>query len=101
MTDAKFALSHQPACSWSAISQHAFVARLLEWRLPACLRVRAAELAAKSTEMQVVFKDASEKLVGPSRAQSSRAQSAPRSLRRALLTPQVNTGSCYRCGKST
>ena len=28
----------------------------------------------------------------------SRAKSAPRSLRRALLMPQVNTGSLYRCG---
>ena len=31
----------------------------------------------------------------------SRAKSAPRSLRRALLMPQVNTGSRYRCGKRT
>ena len=29
------------------------------------------------------------------------AQSASRSLRRVLLTPQVKTGSRYRCGKST
>ena len=29
----------------------------------------------------------------------SRAKSAPRSLRRALLMPQVNPGSLYRCGK--
>ena len=29
-----------------------------------------------------------------------RANSAPRSLRRALLTPQVNPGSRYRCGRS-
>ena len=36
------------------------------------------------------------KRVGP-----SRAKSAPRSLRRALLTPQVNPGSLYRCGKRT
>ena len=28
-----------------------------------------------------------------------RAQSAPRSLRRALLMPQVHPGSLYRCGK--
>ena len=34
--------------------------------------------------------------VGP-----SRAKSASRSLRRALLMPQVNTGSLYRCGKRT
>ena len=33
-------------------------------------------------------------LAGP-----SRAKSASRSLRRALLTPQVNTGSLYRCGR--
>ena len=26
---------------------------------------------------------------------------APRSVRRALLMPQVNTGSLYRCGKRT
>ena len=31
----------------------------------------------------------------------SRAKSASRSLRRALLTPQVNAGSLYRCGKRT
>ena len=31
----------------------------------------------------------------------SRAQSASLSLRRALLTPQVNPGSRYRCGKRT
>ena len=31
----------------------------------------------------------------------SRAKSAPRSLRRALLMPQVNPGSLYRCGKRT
>ena len=31
----------------------------------------------------------------------SRAKSAPRSLRRALLMPQVITGSFYRCGKRT
>ena len=31
----------------------------------------------------------------------SRAQSASRSLRRALLMPPVNTGSLYRCGKRT
>ena len=31
----------------------------------------------------------------------SRAKTASRSLRRALLTPQVNTGSLYRCAKST
>ena len=31
----------------------------------------------------------------------SRAKSAPRSLRRALLTPQVNAGSLYRCGNRT
>ena len=31
----------------------------------------------------------------------SRAQPAPRSLRRALLTLQVNTGSLYRCCKRT
>ena len=31
----------------------------------------------------------------------SRAKSAPRSLRRALLMPQVNPGSLYRCGKGT
>ena len=31
----------------------------------------------------------------------SRAKSASRSLRRALLTPQVNTGSRYRCRRST
>ena len=36
-------------------------------------------------------------IIGP----SSRANSAPRSLRRALLTPQANTGSLYRCGKRT
>ena len=30
---------------------------------------------------------------------SSSAKSAPRSLRRALLMPQVNTESPYRCGK--
>ena len=29
------------------------------------------------------------------------AQSAPRSLRRALFTPWANPGSRYRCGKST
>ena len=29
------------------------------------------------------------------------AKSAPRSLRRALLTLQVNAGSHYRCGKRT
>ena len=28
-------------------------------------------------------------------------QSASRSFRRALLTPQVNAGSLYRCGKRT
>ena len=33
--------------------------------------------------------------VGP-----SRAKSASRSLRRALLMPQVNTGSLYRCSRS-
>ena len=32
---------------------------------------------------------------------ASRAQSASRSLRRALLMPQVNPGSRYCCGKST
>ena len=31
----------------------------------------------------------------------SRAKSASRSLRRALLTPQANPGSLYRCGKRT
>ena len=31
----------------------------------------------------------------------SGATSAPRSLRRALLIPQVNPGSLYRCGKRT
>ena len=31
----------------------------------------------------------------------SRARSASRSVRRALLTPQANPGSRYRCGKST
>ena len=31
----------------------------------------------------------------------SRAKSAPRSLRSALLIPKVNTGSFYRCGKRT
>ena len=31
----------------------------------------------------------------------SRAKSAPRSLRRALLMPQANPGSRYRCGKRT
>ena len=31
----------------------------------------------------------------------SRAKSASHSLRRALLTPQVNPGSLYRCGKRT
>ena len=31
----------------------------------------------------------------------SRAKSASRSLLRALLTPQVNAGSLYRCAKST
>ena len=31
----------------------------------------------------------------------SRANPAPRSLRRALLVPQVNTGALYRCGKRT
>ena len=31
----------------------------------------------------------------------SRAQSAPRSLRPALLIPQVNAGSLYRRGKRT
>ena len=31
----------------------------------------------------------------------SRAKSASRSLRRALLIPQVNTGSLYRCGNRT
>ena len=31
----------------------------------------------------------------------SRAKSAARSLRRALLMPQVNTRSRYRCGKRT
>ena len=30
-----------------------------------------------------------------------RAPFAPWSVRRALLTPQVNPGSRYRCGKST
>ena len=30
-----------------------------------------------------------------------RAKPASRSFRRALLTPQVNTGSLYRCGKRT
>ena len=35
----------------------------------------------------------------PHRRGPSRATSAPRSLRRALLMPQVNTGSRYRCGK--
>ena len=34
-------------------------------------------------------------------AGSSRAKSAPRSLRRALLMPQVNTGSLYRRGMSS
>ena len=34
---------------------------------------------------------------GPSRSKKS----APRSLQRALLMPQVNTGSLYRCGKRT
>ena len=34
--------------------------------------------------------------VGP-----SRAKSASRSARRALLTPQVNPGSRYRCGSRT
>ena len=34
-------------------------------------------------------------------ALARRAQSATRSLRRALLTPQVNPGSFYRCGKRT
>ena len=32
---------------------------------------------------------------------SSPQNTAPWSLRRALLMPQVNTGSLYRCGKST
>ena len=31
----------------------------------------------------------------------SRAKSASRSLQRALLMPQVNTGPRYRCGKRT
>ena len=31
----------------------------------------------------------------------SRAKSASRSLQRALLTPQVNAGSRYRCSRST
>ena len=31
----------------------------------------------------------------------SGAKSAPRSLRRALLTPQANTGPCYHRGRST
>ena len=31
----------------------------------------------------------------------SRAKSASRSLRRALLVPQVNPGSLYRCSKGT
>ena len=31
----------------------------------------------------------------------SRVKSASRSLRRALLMPQANTGSIYRCGKRT
>ena len=33
--------------------------------------------------------------------QARRAKSAPRSLRRALLMPQVNAGSLYRCGQRT
>ena len=37
----------------------------------------------------------------PLHAGPSRAKSASRSLRRALLMPQVNTGSLYRCGKRT
>ena len=36
-----------------------------------------------------------------SAAGPSRANFASRSLRRALLMPQVNTGSLYRCGKRT
>ena len=41
----------------------------------------------------IVFED--------SRTGPSRAKSASRSLRRALLTPQANPGSLYRCGKRT
>ena len=40
--------------------------------------------------------ESSLRLQGP-----SRAKPASRSLRRALLTPQVNTGSLYRCRRST
>ena len=39
-------------------------------------------------------------LYTPSNGPSSR-HSASRSVRRALLMPQVNAGSRYRCGKST
>ena len=39
--------------------------------------------------------------VGHDRPGPSRAKSASRSLRRALLTRQVNPGSRYRCGKRT
>ena len=44
----------------------------------------------------IFFKVISERSIGP-----SRAKSASRSLRRALLMPQVNPGSLNRCGNRT
>ena len=57
-----------------------------------------AELAVIQVATAVCVRFVEERARG---FQACRANSATRSLRRALLPPQVNPGSLYRCGKRT
>ena len=62
--------------------------------------VTEASKYAQNTRMLQIQRQMSERALELLAMPARPALFAPRSLRRALLTPQANPGSLYRCGRS-
>ena len=91
-----------PHCGSHCHQLHVDLTLQFLWRRPQPVVVRAYVVEAKG--LRAKDEDGSSDpfivtTLGPQSRGPSRAHSASRSLRRALLTPQVNAGSLYRGGE--